>query len=73
MIKERSQHAGSSTFAARTSQRTTKSCKRALTLPNAEKEKSQWLTLCISNSGFSANFKRKTINQRSELSDSLVS
>lgn len=29
-------------------------------------------TLCISNSGFSANWKRKTINQRSVLSDSLV-
>jgi hypothetical protein len=29
-------------------------------------------TLCISNSGFSANLKYKTINQRSVLSDSLV-
>lgn len=39
MIKERSQHSGSSTFAARTSQRTTKSCKRALTFPNDERKK----------------------------------
>lgn len=37
-----------------------------------EKEKGQLTTLCISNSGFSANLKRKTINQRSVLSDSLV-
>ena len=29
-------------------------------------------TLCISNSGFSAILKSKTINQRSVLSDSLV-
>ncbi len=29
-------------------------------------------TMCISNSGLSANLKRKTINQRSVLSDSLV-
>ena len=29
-------------------------------------------TLCISNSGLSANLKRKTINQRSVQSDSLV-
>ena len=29
-------------------------------------------TLCISNSGFSAILKRKTINQRLVLSDSLV-
>ena len=29
-------------------------------------------TLCISNSGLSATLKRKTINQRSVLSDSLV-
>lgn len=72
MIIERSQHAGSSTFAARTSQHTTKSCKRALTFPHAKKEKSQWLTLCISNSGGSAILKRKIINQRSVLSDSLV-
>jgi len=63
---------GSSTFAGRTYQRTTKTCKRAFTFPYAEKEKSQWLTLCISNSGFSAILKRKTINQRSVLSDSLV-
>lgn len=35
-------------------------------------EKSQRTTLCISNSGFSANLKHKNINQRSVLSDSLV-
>lgn len=44
MIRQRSQHIGSSTFAGRTSQHTTKTCKRALTFAIAEKEKSQWLT-----------------------------
>jgi len=37
-----------------------------------KKKKSQQVTLCISNSGFSAILKRKTLNQRSVLSDSLV-
>jgi hypothetical protein len=37
-----------------------------------EKRKHGHTTLCISNSGFSAILKRKTINQRSVLSDSLV-
>jgi len=37
-----------------------------------KKKKSQQVTLCISNSGFSAILKLKTINQRSVLSDSLV-
>ena len=41
--------------------------------PNAErKRKHGHTTLCISNSGFSAILERKTINQRSVLSDSLV-
>ncbi len=42
---------------------------------NADKRKKKKYdcpTLCISNSGFSTILKRKTINQRSVLSDSLV-
>lgn len=45
MIMKRNQHTGSSTFAGRTNQDTTKTRERALTFPNAKKEKSQWLTL----------------------------
>ena len=37
-----------------------------------EKRNNEGTTLCISNSGFSAYLKSKTINQRSVLSDSLV-
>lgn len=36
------------------------------------KIKHERTTLCISNSGFSANLKHKTIKQRSVLFDSLV-
>lgn len=36
-----------------------------------EKIKHEHTTLCISNSGFSAILKRKTINQKSVLSDRL--
>jgi len=36
------------------------------------KIKHERTTMCISNSGYSASLKRKTINQRSVLSDSLV-
>lgn len=42
------------------------------TLNDKQNEKSQRTTLCISNSGLSATLKRKTINPRSVLSDSLV-
>lgn len=35
-------------------------------------KKHEGTTLCISNSGLGAILKRKTINQRSVLSDSLV-
>ena len=37
-----------------------------------KKRKHGHTTLCISNSGFNANLKRKTINQRSVLYDSSV-
>jgi hypothetical protein len=39
---------------------------------DGRKKKYDRTTLCISNSGLSAILKRKTLNQRSVLSDSLV-
>ena len=47
---ERSLPTGASTFAVRTSQHTAKTCKRAFTFPNAEKE-SQWLTMAKKHRG----------------------
>ncbi len=44
----------------------------APTLTEKKMKKHGHTTLCRSNSGFSAILKRKTINQRSVLSDSLV-
>lgn len=57
--------------ASRSSQNLPKS-KAAPTLTERKFKKHGHTTLCISNSGFSAILKRKTINQRSLLSDSLV-
>lgn len=56
------------------SSRTSQSLSKSVSAPvhRQKKKKYDRTTLCISNSGFSANFKRKTINQRSEPSDSLV-
>jgi hypothetical protein len=56
---------------SRTSQNLPKSM-AAPTLTEKKMKKHGHTTLCISNSGFNANLKRKTINQRSELLDSLV-
>jgi hypothetical protein len=42
------------------------------TLTDRKNKKYDRTTLCISNSGFSAIMKHKSINQRSVLSDSLV-
>ncbi len=56
---------------SRTSQNLPKSM-AAPTLTEKKMKKHGHTTLCISNSGFSAIMKRKTINQRSVLSDSLV-
>jgi len=56
---------------SRTSQNLPKSM-AAPTLTEKRMKKHGHTTLCISNSGFSAILKHKTINQWSVLSDSLV-
>ena len=62
------------TLPSRTSRNTSQNLAKSMVSPtlNDKIKKSQWLTLCISNSGFSVILKRKTINQMSVLSDSLV-
>lgn len=54
------------------SSRTSQSLSKSVSAPTHGQKKYDRTTLCISNSGFSAILKRKTINQRSVLSDSLV-
>lgn len=55
------------------SNRTSQNLPKSMAAPTlTEKKKHGHTTLCISNSGFSAILKSKTINQRSVLSDSLV-
>jgi hypothetical protein len=56
------------------SSRTSQSLSKSVSEPTHGRKKKKYdrTTLCISNSGFSAILKRKTINQRSVLSDSLV-
>jgi len=61
------------TLPSRTSRNTSQNLAKSMvspTLNDKMKEKSQWLTLCISNSGFSAILKYEIIDKRSMLSDS---
>ena len=63
------------TLSSPTSQRSIQSLPKSVSAPThgqTEKIKHGHTTLCISNSGFSAILKSKTINQSSVLSDSLV-
>tara|TARA_R110002074_G_scaffold696_4_gene3846 strand:+ start:4307 stop:4525 length:219 start_codon:yes stop_codon:yes gene_type:complete len=56
------------------SKRTSQSLSKSVSAPTHGQQKKKYdrTTLCISNSGLRANLKRKTINQRLVLSDSLV-
>lgn len=56
------------------SQRTSQSLSKSVSEPThgQKRKKHDCPTLCISNSGFSAILKHKTINLRSVLSDSIV-
>ncbi|KPQ10291.1 MAG: hypothetical protein HLUCCX10_15800 [Algoriphagus marincola HL-49] len=63
------------TLPSRTSRNTSQNLAKSmvsLTLNDNMKEKSQWLTLCISNSGLGANLNRFCVYLSIFLSDSLV-